>query len=265
MAPALSAGLLTHEESLPEAVAEAVDGEAAAPSDEDDADKAEPSWTGSLSIGATTTEGNTKVATASATADAVKEMEDERLTVGFAFAYAEDSGVRSQRKTFGNAKYDWFTGKKSYLWSNVALEGDSPSHLDLRTILGAGYGYKLRDDDKVALGGELGLAYYKEQYGEFFEDGALIEESESDYVAARVALDWTYKHSERWEFVGTSEVYPSIEDEEDVYSKLDARAKATLSENMFAQFQWVWDWDNTPAEGLDRSDQLYLIQVGWSF
>jgi hypothetical protein len=34
---------------------------------------------------------------------------------------------------------------------------------------------------------------------------------------------------------------------------------------MFAQVQWVMDWDNTPASGAERVDSLFLLTVGWKF
>jgi len=34
---------------------------------------------------------------------------------------------------------------------------------------------------------------------------------------------------------------------------------------MFGQFQWVVDWDNTPAPGKKETDQRYLLSIGWKF
>ena len=93
----------------------------------------------------------------------------------------------------------------------------------------------------------------------------MIDADDGQYLAARVAYKWDYAHSDRWSFSQTAEIYPSLEESDDVYAKVDTRAKATLSENMFAQFQWLYDWNNTPAEGKKRVDNLYLITIGWTF
>jgi hypothetical protein len=34
---------------------------------------------------------------------------------------------------------------------------------------------------------------------------------------------------------------------------------------MFAQLAWVWDYDSTPSPGRDRSDNRYVLSVGWKF
>jgi hypothetical protein len=38
-----------------------------------------------------------------------------------------------------------------------------------------------------------------------------------------------------------------------------------LTEKMFAQLGWLFTWDNTPAAGAERTDNLVLLTIGWSF
>ena len=63
----------------------------------------------------------------------------------------------------------------------------------------------------------------------------------------------------------STEVFPSLEDPDDIYSKLDTRLKVTINGSLFAQLRWVMDWDNTPASGNKRVDNLYLLTLGWTF
>jgi hypothetical protein len=34
---------------------------------------------------------------------------------------------------------------------------------------------------------------------------------------------------------------------------------------MYAQVQYVFDYDNTPADGKERDDHTLTLGVGWSF
>lgn len=225
--------------------------------DEAAEEASEPAWKGAVTLGASVSDGNTDIKRASATADAVKKLEDHRYTLGFQWNFAQESGFVTQRRTLARAQYDKFLSEKMYWLANVSFESDSQADLDLRTIVGAGLGYQFKDTEKFQLAGEAGLSYFDEDYADDDADG--------DYVAARLAYKWEYLHSERWSFAQNAEIYPSLEDSDDVYAKVDTRAKATLTESMFAQLQWLYDWDNTPAEGKDRADNLYLLTVGWTF
>ena len=62
-----------------------------------------------------------------------------------------------------------------------------------------------------------------------------------------------------------TEIFPSLDESDDINGRMDTRAIYQMTEDMIAQFQWVWDWDNTPAAGRDRSDNLFLVTVGWIF
>jgi putative salt-induced outer membrane protein YdiY len=215
-----------------------------------------PVWTGAVTAGLSATEGNTDLKKASATADAKKELADSRYTVGLSWNFSQESDLITQRKSFGKAQYDRFFTEKTYWLAQSSAEADAQAGVDLRTTLGAGAGRQFLATDKWDASAELGLTWFNQ------EEAA--SESQS-YMAARMAYNLGWKPNDRWEFLQSAEVYPSVGDTADVYSKLDTRVKATLGDNMFAQVQWVMDWDNTPASGADRVDSLYLLTVGWKF
>jgi putative salt-induced outer membrane protein YdiY len=214
-------------------------------------------WKGSVSLGATFAEGNTRRKTATATATAVKRWEKERLTFDFLWNYAQESGVTTQRRTFGDAKYDYFLSKKAYLLAQASGEGDLNAQLNLRTTVGVGAGYQFLEDDHWKVSGELGVSYLHEDYKDDTADG--------DFPAARAAYKADYKHGDSWSAGQWGEIYPSLENVEDTSARVDTHAKLMLSKSMFAQFQWLFTWDNTPAAGAKRTDDLYLLTLGWSF
>ncbi len=38
-----------------------------------------------------------------------------------------------------------------------------------------------------------------------------------------------------------------------------------MTDSMFAQAQHVLDYDNTPAAGTGKNDNLVIVGIGWSF
>ncbi len=213
-------------------------------------------WTGAVALGATFSDGNTDSKRTSATVDATKTVEKSRYTLGFSYNRAEENDVETQDRTYGKGQYDHFLDEKSYLLGLVTAESDDQADLDLRWTAGAGYGYQFLNNDEWKLAGEAGLSYFSEE----FENG-----DKDEYLAARLAWNADWKYSKLWQFTQAGQLFPNLEDKEDIYAQVDTRVKATLTETMFAQLQWVFSWDNTPAPDKERVDNLYVLTVGWTF
>lgn len=213
-------------------------------------------WTGSVSVGAVITDGNTETRSASATADAQYRREKDRTTLGAFWNYQEDDVSVIQRRTGGKAKYDYFFSEKTYAFGQISAENDFQADLDLRLIFGGGLGHQFVENEKHKFSAEAGISWFDENFG---------NSPDNSYVAARGAYTWDWNINKSMVFYHAGEIYPSLEDKEDVYVKLDTRLKVTLTEKMFAQLQWVMDWDNTPAAGKERLDNRYLLTLGWSF
>jgi putative salt-induced outer membrane protein YdiY len=214
-------------------------------------------WHGNISFGASISDGNTDRKTFSASGKAINRREKDRITFELLWNYAEESDFVTQRRTYGSGKYDYFVSKKLYYLGQVSGENDKNSGLDLRMIYTAGAGYQFREDEVWKIAGEAGLAYVDESYQDSMDD--------ADYLAARLAYNADWKPNEQWTAGQSAQIYPSLEESDDVNAVVDTHTKVTLTANMFAQLQWIFTWDNTPSTGADRVDNLYLLTVGWSF
>ncbi|HPF13725.1 MAG: DUF481 domain-containing protein [Planctomycetes bacterium] len=222
-----------------------------------DADKKLDQWTGSVTLGLTYSDGNTQRKTLSATVDAIKDYSNkDRWTNNLYWNYAEEGGIRTQRRAGIRSQYDMPLDEKTYWFLTASADTDEQANLDLRWAAGAGLGHLFLDNEEWRFAGEAGLSYLNQE----FKDG-----STNDYVAARLAYraHWTY--SERLSFGQVTEIFPSVETSGDVYGRMDTRAVYQMTKSMLAQFQWIWDWNNNPAVGRDRSDNLFLVTVGWQY
>lgn len=226
-----------------------------------DADKIGKGWSGTVGAGASLSTGNTERTSAHATGDAVLRRERDRFSLGAYWQYAseendEGDSTITERRVGGRFKYDYFLTERSYALLNSMAETDDRADLQLRATAGLGYGYQWYEEETRKLSTELGVNWFHEDF-----DGA----SPNEYAAGRFAYDGLYKPAESWVLQQTGELYQSLEDGDDMNSKLDTRGRYTFSSNLFAQAQWVWDWNNTPAEGKDRSDHRFLVSIGYSF
>lgn len=220
----------------------------------------EPKWTGTVSAGGTITDGNSQTRQGNATADAELRREKDRWTLGFLWIYSEEKNTTgdwnlTDRRTSAKAKYDYFLTEKTYLLAQTSAEADEEADLELRWTLGVGAGRQFRETERTKLSAEAGLSWFDEEF----------KTSEDSYLAARGAYNAEHALNPTFTIAQTGEIFPSLEDQDDVYAKVDTRLKIAFRENLIGQLQWVFDWDNTPAAGKDRVDNRYLASVGWKF
>jgi len=214
-------------------------------------------WTGSVALGASYSDGNTDRRSASATVDAEKRREKDRTTLGFLWRYADESRVLTDRQTQARAKYDYFFSKKMYGLAQASVEDSYSANLDLRLTAGVGVGYQFEETETWKLSGEAGLSYVDSNYVGTADD--------TDYIAARAAYNWDWKPNKKYNASQTAEIFPSLESADDVNARVDTKGRVNLTDTMFAQLQWLYQWDNTPATGKVRSDNMVMLGVGWSF
>jgi putative salt-induced outer membrane protein YdiY len=223
-------------------------------------------WSGNFALGATFTDGNSVTKNASATAEIVRRGDDNRFTAKGGWLYAEQKATNpttgatfnniTDRWLYGSGQYDHFITEKWYGFVNVRGEGSKAPNLTFRLTTGAGLGHQIAETDELKLAVEAGLSYVHEDYR---------AASPTEYVAARVANTMNYQVSANTTYEHAIEWLPSLEDGDDQLIRYDGKLRINLTEKMFAQAQVIWDWDNTPARGLGRTDTKFILGIGWSF
>lgn len=221
----------------------------------------EVKWTGSVNIGASYSDGNTDSRAINAAFDAERRAEKDRHTVKGYWNYAEqrDSAGEfglSARRSGLTYKYDYFLSKQIYAFGIAGIESDTLADISKRYYAGGGIGYQWRETDELKWGSEAGLTYFKTDY-KVSED--------TDYIAARLANNVAWQINEQTKLENNIELFPSVEDLNDFYGKSDTKVKTNLSKTMFAQLQWIYQFQNRPATGKERNDNLLVLGVGWSF
>lgn len=226
---------------------------------------------GSILLGVIKIDGDSDTTGVNGTADAIYRREHDRFTGGFWLNLQEDKSRHaagnssvSQRRVGGKLKYDYFVSKRTYVWGQGSVETDKAADLDTRTTISAGLGHQFFENEAWigpgtwSLQGEAGLAWIDDKFVQ-------ATSQDDSYMSARLAYGAEYKPNDKWVFTQTAELFPSIEESDDMLAKLDTRAKVSLTEKMLAQLRWYWVWDNTPAAGTSRTNDTYELSIGWSF
>jgi putative salt-induced outer membrane protein YdiY len=247
-----------------------VSGTDGTPAAAQDAAPVYPQWNGTLSLGASWTDGNTETDSVTGAFNAVRRDEKDRWTLDAFTNYGSTTDTVTDAKTTTTnnsglgAKYDYFYSKKMYLFGNGSGKVDHVADLDLRTVLGAGVGYQWKETEKLKWGTELGLSYVDED----FEDNSF----DTDFVAARVGSNLSYQISKSASFEQVAEILPSLDDSEDVIAKIDNRLKLNITGKWIAQIQYVLDFDGSVPtgaaagpDGKEETDHRVVLGLGWSF
>lgn len=222
-----------------------------------------PKWTGDISIGITSTHGNTKTEMISANANATKRTERDRTTVSADYAKGEqedpDTGETVTIEDWWRAKgkYDYFFSKKGYGYLDVRYEKDAVAELDRRVIVGVGGGYQWIESDDMNFSTELGLASLYEKF-----DNQTDSNSELSF---QVGYNFDKKLRKNIKFTHDLTYYPAIDKFSDYYLTSTAGIRADFTEKIFMTLKAIFNYDATPAIGRGSTDTKYFLGLGYRF
>jgi putative salt-induced outer membrane protein YdiY len=240
----------------------------------EEATEKEAVWTGSVTLGATFTAGNSDITSAAADAEAVYATADYRWSItGYWTAIDQTineddgAGTVTQTKTKQHregvrSQFDYFFTEELYAYGMARFDSDSEANLNGRSNFGVGLGYQFYQEEDRSLAGELGVNYIKEDF--------VGQDDDAEFVSARAAYNYFYRVNENVDFNQLGEIYPSLEDSDDFTARLTTALQVALSASMFLKIQHILDYDNTPAtfsdgESFEEIDHRVVLTVGWSF
>jgi len=222
-----------------------------------------PKWTGSLSAAVTSTHGNTKTETISASANMTKRTEKDRTQLSADYAKGEqEDRVTGADETIedwwrAKGKYDYFFSKKKYAYADGRYEKDAVSQLDRRVIVGGGGGYQWIESENTNFSTELGLASLYEKF-----DNQTESNSE---LSTQIGYNFDKKLTKKTKFTHDLTYYPAIDKFSDYFLTTTAGVRTDFSGSFFATFKTIFNYDETPAIGAHKTDVKYFLGLGYSF
>jgi len=222
-----------------------------------------PKWTGDISIGITSTHGNTQTEMISANANFSKRTEKDRTTVSTDYA----KGTQKDRNTGDDVtiedwwrakgKYDYFFSKKMYGYLDGRYEKDAVAELDRRMIIGLGGGYQWIESENMNFSSEFGLASLYEKFDN--------QTDSNSNITLQLGYNFDKKLRKNIKFVHDLTFYPSIDKFSDYYLTTTAGIRADFTETLFITLKGIFNYDTTPAIGSHRTDVKYFFGLGYRF
>lgn len=172
---------------------------------------------------------------------------------------AEGKKNRTENKWLAHTKYDHFLSKKWFINTNASFEKDDFKEINARTVLGAGPGYQVWKEEQRNLALELGYAFVNESYSD-------TSTEDKDYSAIRWALNFDYfLFKKKAQLFHWDEAYFNPNESDDIWVRTRTGLRFPLYKGLTWTVQYNFDWDNTPAAGLEKVDTTILFTIGYLF
>ena len=225
--------------------------------------KPKPKWSGDISAGLTSTHGNTKAETISASANLRKRTEKDRTQVSADYARGRqrdtNTGLMETTENWWRTKgkYDYFFTKKLFGYVDGRYEKDAIAQLDRRVIAGGGAGYQWIESEDMNFSTQAGFASLYEKF-----DNQTTSNSE---VSVQAGYNFDKQLTKKVKFIHDLTWYPSTEKFSNYYLTSTGEIRAHFNDRMFTNFKAIFDYDSTPAIGAGNTDVKYIWGIGWSF
>jgi len=218
-------------------------------------------WTFKITASLRLTDGNTETTTVRADASAIRNTDNDRLSLGAGGFYATDEGEETANELFASSLYDRFFGprRRWLAFAEGRYEYDEFESFLHRLSVVAGPGYRAINTDKFELILRAGLGARRDFGG--MADNTIVPE-------ALAGADFAWDISERQDLVASTRYFPSLLDTRDYrivssaeYSILMADFAEGLSFNVGIEHEY----EQQVPEEVDESDIRLYAGLGLEF
>lgn len=213
--------------------------------------------TGRANLAFARSHGNTDNEQLQANAEMVMRARSYRYRLGGEIMRARDDGEVSANAARLQTSYDWFFLPKRFIYAMGSLERDRFKDIDLRSVIGAGYGYQWIETEatKLSLRGGLDYVYidhYETEHEDFAAFGWNIDFS---HQLARVPV----------ELFHVQDGYRGLNRDSAVVLKTRTGLRVPLGQGFNASLQLNVDWESDPAPDRRHTDSTVLVGLGYEF
>lgn len=169
----------------------------------------------------------------------------------------KDRGVKTAQQWLLDGNYDHFVNDSEFIYARTSLEQDKIKDIQLRTTVGAGYGWQLYETDETRLSLRTGMDYVNVDR---------IDGEDSDYPA----LGWGVRAAHwlldrRAELFHDQDGFWSVRDTEQLTIRSKSGVRLPIAAGLTASAQINADWERTPAPGRKAVNSTLLLGLGYAW
>lgn len=213
------------------------------------ADNSGSTWQGNAALALSRSAGNTNSTTYSAAVDEARTTSENKISLYFSTLYGKSQGVTSADKTRLGSRYDHNLGSQVFGFGLLEFEQDSLANLNLRTGVGAGFGYYFIKNDVDSFDVFSGLSYSKSNLsvGNAISGMEILLGEES-----------SHKLSETTRLKQKLSVFPSVKNSGQYRSLFESGLVVDISSNMGLSISLQNKFNSDVGAGIKKSDTVLL-------
>lgn len=217
-------------------------------------------WTGTVDTGFSLTRGNSDTTTFTAGLNATRQTQDDKITVYGTSVFAENSttgtAVTSASAMRGGGRYDANITPQVFAFGSLDLEHDALQRLDLRSVLGSGFGWHARKSERTTVdvfgGATLNRSNFASQPDTTTSEG-LVGQEFSHKLASRMTV------KQRLSF------YPKLSDPGEFRLNVDTTAVTPITKWVGLQVTVSNRYDSSVLAPGKASDVLVTTGLRFTF
>ncbi len=217
-------------------------------------------WTGTADVGFSLTSGNSDTRALTAGIRGNRETSKDKISgyVNLIQASNSNSGVSvtTAQAFYGGIRYDYNLSEKTFAFASGDFEYDKPQLLNLRSVIGAGIGYKMIRSERTKLDLFGGATYNRENYSTGLKRNsaeALFGNDLSFQLTDNVAIEQRFK------------AYPSLSTFGQFRALFDASVVTNLNDWLGWQVTFGDRYNSNPVSGAVSNDILFTTGLRATF
>lgn len=217
-------------------------------------------WQGTVDVGFSFTTGNAKTRALTAGFRGNRETRKDKISVYANAIQASNSNsgvsVTTAQAVYGGIRYDYNLNERTFIFASGDFEYDKPQQLDLRSVIGGGFGYKAIRSERIKLDIFGGATYNRENFSTGLTRNsaeALIGDELRFKISRNVSLE------QRFSF------YPSITEGGTYRALFDASLITNINDWLGWQVTIGDRFNSNPPIGSQQNDFLFSTGLRATF
>ncbi len=215
-------------------------------------------WRGNVTLAGEKQSGNTDTDKLNINTRVVAEKKKHnRFTIEAMLAREHANNRLTKEQYRLNGKYDHFFRKNWFGFVGTAFEQDPFRDIDLRSVFSAGSGYQFYDSDALRLSLEAGLSYTDTQF---------IVDQDDSYAGFNWGLNWEQSLlGDRLKFFHRQRGNQGLDSIDNLIINAQTGVRIPIAAGLSASAEYDLDWDRSPPDNTDSTDNTYLLGVDYSW
>ena len=217
-------------------------------------------WTATIDVALSLTDGNADTRSVNVGTQAARTTEGDRTSLYFTSLFANSStsgeSVTTANAIRGGGRYEIDLKPRLFTFGFSDLEFDRFQDLDLRLVLGGGFGLNLLDGGRNALqifaGGSSNQEYF----------GSGLRRKSGEFVAGK---EWTYRITDATTFTERLAVYSNLSNLGEYRMTFDSTATTRLNDWLSWQATLSDRYLSNPRIGKRPNDLLFTTGIRITF